>query len=426
MGYRQRRPVPSSNLKNENKLMTTCIACGGGRIGDFLDLGTTALANKFLAPEDLSANEPQFPLVVGSCLDCGHVQLTYRVPPAEMFDDYLYISSLSSTLVNHLRDLAKVIAEREKLGKDDLVVDIGCNDGTLLAGFKALGVRTLGVDPARNLQALAAKNGIESMVAYFGRSVAEEIVTAKGRASAMTATNVFPHIPDLSDVLAGADILLKPGGVFVLEAHYLGDLIERCAFDTVYHEHVSFWSLKSAITLFRRFGFEVVDIARLPIHHGQLRLFVRRKGEGKIAPTVAELLDWENRTGLTSFANLKAFAAKVQAIKTKLHSVLAQLKGKGLTVVGYGAPAKGSTLIAFLGLGAETIPWIADKSPLKQGRFTPGAHIPIVSPARIETDKPDYMLLLAWNFAEEIMEEQRAFRARGGRFILPVPDVEIV
>ena len=406
--------------------MIACVACGGSRIDDFLDLGLTALANKFLALEDLSNKESHFPLVVGSCLDCGHVQLTYRVPPAEMFDDYLYISSLSSTLVNHLRDLAKVVVEREGLSRDDLVVDIGCNDGTLLSGFKALGVHTLGVDPARNLQPLASKNGIESIVAYFGRNVAEEIVSTKGRAAAMTATNVFPHIPDMSDLMAGADVLLRPGGTFVLEAHYLGDLIEHCAFDTVYHEHVSFWSLKSAIALFKRFGFEVIDIARLPIHHGQLRLFVRRKGEGTIAPAVAELLAWEDRVGLTSLPNLRAFAAKVQAIKIKLHALLARLRKEGLTVAGYGAPAKGSTLITFLGLGPETIPWIADKSPLKQGRFTPGSHIPIVSPARIETDKPDYMLLLAWNFAEEIMKEQKEFRARRGRFILPVPDVEIV
>ena len=406
--------------------MIECIACGKTNIESFLDLGRTALANKFLAANELDAAEPWYPLVVGTCADCGHVQLLHRVPPPQMFDEYLYISSLSRTLVNHLHGLAATVVERERLGINDLVVDIGCNDGTLLAGFKRLGVRTVGVDPARNLQPISAKNGIESIAAYFGRDVAQQIVASRGQAAVATATNVFPHIPVFEDFLAGMQILLRQGGVFVLEAHYFGDLVDHCAFDTVYHEHVSYWSLSAARTLFSRFGFEVTDIARLPIHHGQLRLFVQRKGEGTVARSVDELLAIEKQIGLLARTHLQSFAGRVLAIKARLRETLTDLKKGGKSVVGYGAPAKGNTLITYLGLGPADIAYIADKSPLKQGRFTPGSHIPVVAPERLTAEQPDFVLLLAWNFADEIMREQSEYRRRGGKFILPVPTVRIV
>lgn len=408
--------------------MSTCIACGSHNVEPFLDLGETALANKFLSADELGASEPHYPLVVGFCRDCGHVQLTRVVPPPEMFDDYLYVSSASSTLVGHLRDLAKVVADRRNLKAGDLVLDVGCNDGTLLAGFRdlGLGIRTLGIDPARNLQPLSAANGVDVMVDYFGRDSARRIVAEYGKAAVVTGTNVFLHIPVLDDFMAGLDEVLTPGGVFVVEAHYLRDLVEQMAFDTIYHEHCSYWSLHAERAMFARHGFEVIDAERLPIHHGQLRLFVQRKGEGVPGPRVAQLIADEERLGLNRFETFQRFASRVAELRTALNQTLDGLLAEGHSVAAYGAPAKGMTLLTYLGIDRTRVKWIADKSPLKQGRFTPGTHISIVPPSRLVEEQPDYCLLLAWNFADEIMAEQAEYRRRGGRFILPVPTVKIV
>ncbi|KIL97758.1 putative methyltransferase [Paramagnetospirillum magnetotacticum MS-1] len=406
--------------------MTVCIACGSTKVEPFLDLHETTLANKFLAPEEIGAVEPRHPLVVGFCPECSHVQLTHLVPPAAMFEDYLYISSLSKTLVGHLHGLAATVIERFKLGADDLFIDVGCNDGTLLSEAKRRGVRILGIDPAKNLAPLAKKNGVDTLVAFFGTETAAKVVAEHGKASVVTATNVFPHIPVLDDLVKGLDVVLKPGGVFVAEAHYLGDLLDACAFDTVYHEHCSYWSLHAAQYMFQRHGFEVVDIQRLPIHHGQLRLFAMRKGEGQPTAAVATLLAEEVKRGMTGIECYRAFAKRVEAIREELHAAFAGFKAAGKTVVGYGAPAKGNTLLSYIGFGPEQLAYIADKSPLKQGRVTPGTHIPVVGPERLLADQPDYVLLLAWNFADEILVEQAEYRARGGKFILPVPEVKIV
>jgi predicted TPR repeat methyltransferase len=406
--------------------VAACIACKSSGVEAFLDLGETALANKFLAPDEVSTSEPRFPLIVGQCAACGHVQLMQPVPPAAMFDDYLYISSLSTTLVAHLQSLAKAVVDRLGLGKDDLVIDIGSNDGTLLSAFNKLGVRTLGVDPAKNLAPLAEANGVETITAYFDDRSAGEIVAKYGQASAITATNVFLHIPVLDGFMAGLHRVLRPGGIFVVEAHYLRDLIEQLAFDTIYHEHCSYWSLDAVSTMFRSYGFSVFDAARLPIHHGQLRLFVSREGERLIEPNVRRLLDEERTIGLTKPENLRAFSARVEAIRKTLRDMIHEFKASGKHVAGYGAPAKGNTLLSYLGFGPDDLDYIADKSPLKQGRVTPGTHIPVVAPDRLMSDLPDYVLLLAWNFADEILAEQAAYRERGGKFILPVPSAEIV
>lgn len=406
--------------------MTHCIACRSTGVEPFLDLGETALANKFLFPEEVTPDEPRYPLVVGFCHDCGHVQLVDRVPPAAMFEDYLYISSMSTTLVNHLGSLADDVVTRFGLGPANLVVDVGSNDGTLLEAFAKRGVRTLGVDPARNLTALAQAKGIETLVAFFDEASAGRIVAGPGPADVITATNVFLHIPELDGFMAGLRAALAPGGTFVVEAHYLGDLLEQRAFDTVYHEHCSYWSLTVADRMFRSYGFCVFDVARLPIHHGQMRMYVARIGECEPLPSVARLKAEEAERGLTNFATFQAFAAEVRGIRDELTALLARFRREGKRTAAYGAPAKGSTLLTYLGLGPENIEYIADKSPLKQGRVTPGSHIPIVAPERLLADVPDYTLLLAWNFADEIMAEQAAYRDKGGRFILPVPAARIV
>ncbi|HWP58340.1 MAG TPA: class I SAM-dependent methyltransferase [Candidatus Acidoferrales bacterium] len=403
-----------------------CRVCRSAEVEPFLDLGRTALANQFLRESELTLEEPRYPLRAGFCRSCGHVQLMESVPPHAMFDHYLYISSASDTLKTHLWDLSDEMARRYRLGAADLVIDIGCNDGTLLEGFKRHGVRTLGVDPARNLAALTAGKGIERFTALFTSSSARAIAARWGRAALITATNTFPHIQDLADFIAGLKAALAPGGAFVIETHYLLDLVEQVAFDTIYHEHVSYWALGPMKRLFERHGLRIVDAERIPLHHGQLRVHVQRDGEGEVRPSVDRMLAEERAAGLDRFETYLAFAARAQKIKRDLQRTLRELAHSGKRVAGYGAPAKGNTLLGFLEIGPELVPYIADRSPLKQGRYTPGTHIPVVSPEVLASRAPEYLLLLAWNFADEILAQQAEYRRRGGKFIVPVPEVRVI
>lgn len=403
-----------------------CLVCSGSAVEEFLDLGDTALANKFLSLEELTQPEARYPLRVGFCHGCGHVQLTSFVPPAEMFEDYLYISSASDTLKEHFETLSRTLVDRYSLGPDDLVVDIGCNDASLLGCFSRRGIATLGVDPAENLARLAADTGIARFRGFFGADTAVEILERWGTATVITATNTFPHIPDLDGFVEGIETLLRPGGVFVIEAHYLVDLLDQVAFDTIYHEHVSYWALAPLRALFEKHSMQVVRAERLPIHHGQLRVSVQRTGEAQPDPSVQRVLDLEAERGIDRFDTYRAFAEKTQTIKADLRRELLELKEQGASLAGYGAPAKGSTLLEFLEIGTDILDFIVDVSPLKQGRFTPGSHIPIVAPEQLLEKRPDYVLLLAWNFVDEILGQQEAYRASGGKFILPLPQVEIL
>jgi SAM-dependent methyltransferase len=403
-----------------------CIVCGSESVDLFLDLGYTALANKFLTQEELSHPEPTYPLRVGFCHTCGHVQLTEVVPPQTMFEDYLYVSSAADTLKAHLFDLGDLLVERYRLAADDLVMDIGCNDGTLLIGFQRHGIKTLGVDPAANLAALTSGNEIERYVGFFNGQSARQIVRKWGQAAVITATNTFPHIPDLPDFIAGIKTVLVPGGIFVIEMHYLLDLLAQGAFDTIYHEHVSYWALGPMHYLFAEHGMEIVHAERVPLHHGQLRVAVQRQEEGQVQSSVAELLTMEKELGLHRFETYQRFARQAHQIKQHLHRTLNNLRASGKRVVGYGAPAKGNTLLSFLEIGPDTVACIVDRSPLKQGRYTPGTHIPVVSPERLLVEQPDYVLLLAWNFVDEVLEQQAQYRLRGGKFIVPVPNVKII
>ena len=403
-----------------------CIVCDASEVEPFLDLGETALANKFLAEAELDRPEPRFPLVVGFCGGCGHVQLTEHVPPSAMFEDYLYVSSASETLKRHLYELSDVVVARHAVGPEDLVIDVGCNDGTLLQGFRRHGVRALGVDPAKNLAELYDRPDIDRYTGFFDSRSARELRRRFGPAAVVTATNTFPHIPALADFVEGLQTVLAPGGVFVIEAHYLVDLLEQGAFDTIYHEHVSYWALGPMTRLFEQHGMQVVHAERLPVHHGQLRVFVQRAGEGEVRPSVTDVLAAESELAVDRIETYRRFAAQAQRTKEDLGRVVAELRAAGSRIAGYGAPAKGNTLLGFLELGPRELDYIADRSPLKQGLFTPGAHIPVVAPDRLLVDQPEYLLLLAWNFADEVMEQQAEYRARGGRFIVPVPDVRVI
>jgi SAM-dependent methyltransferase len=403
-----------------------CIVCDGTDVELFLDLGRTALANKFLAADELDGEEPTFPLRVGFCRGCAHVQLLDRVPPSAMFDDYLYVSGASQTLRDHFAEVSDTLVGRHGLGADDLVVDIGCNDASLLDAFRGYGVRTLGVDPAANLAERARDLGIDRYTGFFGASTSAEIRERWGQASLITATNTFPHIPDLRDFMVGIEELLAPDGTFVVEAHYLVDMLEQVAFDTIYHEHVSYWALGPLLRLLEGTGLEAVRAERLPIHHGQLRVSMRHRGTGPIHESVGAVLDAERRLGLEDLATFERFAAAADGIRTDLRTLLGKLKADGKRVAAYGAPAKGSTLLEYLQIGPDDISWIADRSNLKQGRFTPGSHIPVVHPDHMLDEQPDFVLLLAWNFADEIVDQQAEYVARGGRFIVPVPEVRVL
>jgi predicted TPR repeat methyltransferase len=400
--------------------------CGANAVGLFLDLGETALANQFLRRDEINGHEAKYPLRVGFCHSCGHVQLLEAVPPLAMFENYLYISSASETLKQHFYNLSAELITRHRIGAADLVIDIGCNDGTLLGAFKRHGARALGVDPAENLSVFTREQGVERYTGLFSARAAHEIVRRWGQAPLITTTNTFPHIQALDDFVAGIDIALRGGGVLVLEMHYLLDLIEQLAFDTIYHEHVSYWALAPMQRLFEKHGMSIVDAERVPLHHGQLRVHVQRQAEEPIHDRVAQLLAAEKSAGLDRFETYANFAARVQTIKKQLHAALTRLKHDGRRLAGYGAPAKGNTLLSYLEFGPDDLPYIVDRSPLKQGRFTPGTHIPVVSPEQLLVDQPDYVLLLAWNFADEIVEQQAEYRKRGGKFMVPVPEVRVL
>jgi hypothetical protein len=343
-----------------------------------------------------------------------------------MFQDYLYISSASETLKNHLYDLSDIVVERRHLGKEDLVVDVGCNDGTLLTGFKRHGVKTLGIDPAENLEEFTNTKGIMRYTGYFNTKTAQEIVEKWGLASVITSTNSFPHIQDLQDFMKAIKLTLTKGGALVIEMHYLVDLLDQIAFDTVYHEHISYWAMGPMAYLFNKHGMEIVHAERVPLHHGQLRVSVQRKGEGHVQHSVQEILDLERKMGIHEFQSFQKFSNQTMEIKQNLHGSIAQLLKQGKRVVGYGAPAKGNTLLSFLEIGPEMLEYIVDRSPLKQGRYTPGLHIPVVPTEQLLIDQPDYVLLLAWNFVEEVLDQQKDYRSRGGKFIIPVPEVQFV
>ena len=400
-----------------------CIVCAAGKVQVFLDLGETAYANAFPTAEDIAqGREEKFPLTVGHCPDCHHVQLTQHAPPSDLFSHYLYMSSASATLVGHLKGLAKTIVSRYGAQAAGLVLDVGCNDGTLLSGFAEVGAaRVLGIDPAANLAPVARERGVEVVTDFFNAETARRLKIENGEASIITLTNSFPHIPDLSGLCRGFDHLLSDDGVIVLEAHYLGDLVDMLAFDTVYHEHVSYWSLGPARRLFAAHGFEVVDVERLPIHHGQLRLWVRRAGRETVSERTMALLEAEKTRGFGRLETFQAFAGAIDQIKSSVTDWLAQAKANGEMVVGYGAPAKGNTLLGYLQVGPDDLKYIADLNQLKQGRFTPGTHIPVLAPDQLLRDQPDFLLILAWNFVDEIVAQQKAYADGGGRFFVPVP-----
>ena len=410
-----------------SKPSPNCRSCGAGGLLPVLDLGRTPLANSLLTSEQLTAREVHYPLEVVLCPACTLVQITETVPPEILFHDYLYFSSFSDTMLKHAEALVNEVLQDRNLGKESLAVEVASNDGYLLQFYKLRGVPVLGIEPARNVAQVAVEQrGIRTVTEFFGEKLAQELASNGDRADVLHANNVLAHVADLNDFVAGVRYMLKDDGVAVIEAPYIKDLVDRCEFDTIYHEHLCYFSLTALDALFRRHEMQIIDVARVPIHGGSLRLRVAHAGAFARQEAVDRLLTNENDWGVGEAEFYGEFQARVGRLKNELGSLLADVKSKGARIAAYGAAAKGSTLLNYMNIGSETIDFIVDRSTYKQGRFLPGVHIPIVETDRLLEDMPDYVLLLTWNFATEILQQQAEYRRRGGRFIIPVPEVKIV
>ena len=405
--------------------ITSCRACGTSTLEPVLSLGKTPLANALLTKEDLSKPEPAFPLELVFCSSCTLVQITEEVPPETMFGEYLYFSSFSDTMLKHAEAIATRLVKEQELDAKSLVVEVASNDGYLLQYYAKAGVPVLGVEPARNIAKVAEERGIRTLCRFFGSEVAAEL-RAKGElADVIHANNVLAHVPDLNGVVGGFGTLLKDDGIAVIEAPYVRDLVEHCEFDTIYHEHLCYFSLTALDRLMARHALVVHDVERLAIHGGSLRIFVSKKSAYERSARVTALLEEEKALGIDKLPFYAGFASRVNGLKTELVSVLKDLKAKGARVAAYGAAAKGATLVNFFGIGSDLVDFVVDRSTYKQGRYMPGARIPILPPEALLEKKPDYCLLLAWNFADEILAQQKAYRDAGGKFIVPIPNVRI-
>lgn len=404
-----------------------CHICGSEGVKPFLSLGETALANSYLSKEQLSKPERKFPLEVAFCGNCRLVQLTCVVPPELLFKHYLYVTSTSNTFRVHFAKYAEDVAKEFSLGKSSLVVDIGSNDGLLLKGFQRSGVNVVGVEPADNLAELASNDGVETINGYFNSSVVDRILSSKGNADVVTANNVFAHTTTIHGIAKNVGRLLKDDGVFIIEAAYFVSMLRDMTFDGIYHEHLFHYSLTPLDYFFRKSGMQIFKVQVVPSHGGSLRVFVKKaESRRQVDASVAAMLKKERELGIYDFKTYEDFARRVYANREKLVGLVKELKAQGRSIAGYGAPAKATTLLSFCNLGADVIDYIVDDSPLKQGLYLPGMHIPIVSSEMLDKRQPDYVLILAWNFAEEILRKTKKCADAGVKFIIPVPEPVIV
>ncbi len=403
-----------------------CRSCGSSHGRSVLDLGLQPLANNLLSEADLAKPEPRFPLRVALCEGCWLLQITDIVPPVELFSEYLYFSSFSDALLRHAAEAAAAHLRDGDLGRESFVVEIASNDGYLLKNFVAAGVPCLGIEPAANIAKVAVAAGVPTLSRFFGRDLAADLAAQGRQADLILGNNVFAHVPDINGFVAGLAALLKPGGRIALEFPYACDLVEHVEFDTVYHEHVFYFTLTALVPLFARHGLEVFDVQRIAIHGGSLRFFACHRGAQPVRPSVAVLLEEERTKGVASTLYYDDFGDRVRRIRDDLLELLRRLKAEGRSIAAYGASAKGSTLLNFYGIGRETLDFVADRSTAKQGRLTPGSHLPIVGPDELLLKRPDFALLLTWNFAAEILKQQQAYRDAGGKFIVPLPEVQVV
>jgi SAM-dependent methyltransferase len=402
-----------------------CRSCGGENLRVFLSLGNMPLSDGLLTADALQREEPRYPLDVAFCPDCTLVQILATVPPEQLFGaDYPYFSSFTDSLLEHsAANVAARIEERRLDGKS-LVVELASNDGYLLQYYRERGIPVLGIDPALGPVAAARARGVETLQAFFGRELAIQLATNGRQADVIHANNVLAHVADTNGFVSGIGTLLKEDGVAVIEVPYVKELIDHGEFDTIYHEHLCYFSVTALAELFRRHRLSLNRVEPLAIHGGSLRLFVEKRERQD--RSVTGYLQAERQAGLDRFDYYAGFSARVARIRSDLVALLARLKREGARIAGYGAAAKGTILLNYAAIGREMLEFVADRNVHKQGRYMPGVRLPIVAPARILEEQPDYLLILPWNFKDEIMEQQAEYRRRGGRFIVPVPEPVVI
>lgn len=401
-----------------------CYICSSQKLAKFLDLGDHPPPLNFVTKEEVGKKDQAFPLQIFFCESCGLVQLGNAVEPKIMFKNYLYTSGISIAFKNHLDSLAKLLVARFKMTADDLVIDIASNDGTLLACFSKYGVRILGVEPS-NTAKIAQENRIPTVNEFFDEKVAKVIFKKSGKAKIITATNVFAHVKDLDSFMKGIKLLLAENGAFVSESQYLVDIIEKLEYDTIYHEHLRYYGLKQIIQLLGLYDMEVFDAEHISSHGGSIRVYASHKGTFPISKSVQQMLKKEDDLKLSSFETYKAFAERVAENRQKLRTILLKLKSKGKKIVGLSAPARSSTILNYCGINSDILDYIAEKSDLKIGKFTPGTHIKVVDDKILVDEQPDYALLLSWHLGQSVVSKIRNDGYKG-KIIVPLPEPIIV
>lgn len=408
-------------------IIKPCISCRNTNLKLVLSLGKTPLANSLLKAEQLTQPEPSYPLDLAFCPDCTLVQILESVSPDTLFRDYVYFSSFSDTMVRHSETLTKNLRESCRLNEQSLVVEVASNDGYLLQFYKQAGIPVLGIEPALNIAKIAQEQkGIPTISEFFGTELAEQLVQQGRQADVIHGHNVLAHVPDLNGFVKGLQLLLKPNGTVLIEAPYVKDMIDHAEFDTIYHEHLCYFSLTALDSLFERHGLIIKQVERVAIHGGTLRIYAGQTGIAERGPSVLDLLQEEANWGVASFEFYESFANRVNALKDGLLQLLSQLKQENKRIAAYGAAAKGSTLLNYFGIAGETLDFVVDRSTYKQGHYMPGVHLPIYGPEKLLEAMPDYVLLLAWNFANEIIAQQHEYQQRGGHFIVPIPKLRVV
>lgn len=405
-----------------------CRCCGHPLHHTFVDLGKSPLCESYLRRDQLNRMEPFYPLHVWVCERCLLVQLEEYVGSDAIFRDYAYFSSFSESWLAHAEAYVELAVERFALDSDSYVMEIASNDGYLLKNFVERGIPCLGVDPARNVAAVAQEKGVPTLAEFFGKELAQRLAGDGPRPDLVIGNNVLAQVPDLNDFVAGVALLLAPDGMATFEFPHLVRLVEQTQFDTIYHEHFSYFSLLSARTVFSRHGLVIFDVEEIPTHGGSLRVYVRHQGDAlkPVEGRVEELAAREKAEGLGGMEYYAGFSSKVEAVKRRLLRFLLDAREAGKSVVGYGAPGKGNTLLNYCGIRTDLLAYTVDRNPRKQGMFMPGTHIPIFHPDHVRETRPDYLLILPWNLKEEIMEQMAHVRTWGGLFVVPIPEIRVM